>query len=192
MEALYQLMVSGHASLGILGLGSLGQDTSSGGDAVVVLPVPRPDYTLPSAVVRPASVSLTPGEEVDLENLQRGTGSALVPSPPQDQEEGSGGLLVQPPLLDAGQLQEQQLGRRPVKDKRPRITYQVVRAGRPTPTVHTVLAHLPPPFAPQVTLAYFGPVFFGWMAQPGGIPTVEGAVVAGIRAIVPGATGRCV
>ncbi|GAX80991.1 hypothetical protein CEUSTIGMA_g8426.t1 [Chlamydomonas eustigma] len=51
------------------------------------------------------------------------------------------------------------------RDKRPRITY-------------------------QVELSYFGPGFCGWMEQPGGIRTVEGAVVAGLRKVLPKSVGR--
>lgn len=53
----------------------------------------------------------------------------------------------------------------PLKDKRPRITY-------------------------QVELAYLGQAFHGWMRLPGTMPTVEGAVLAGIRSIIPQSVGR--
>ena len=42
----------------------------------------------------------------------------------------------------------------------------------------------------QVELSYFGPAFHGWMQLPNGLPTVEGAIVEGVRALIPGSTGR--
>ncbi|KAG1677038.1 hypothetical protein FOA52_001207 [Chlamydomonas sp. UWO 241] len=79
---------------------------------------------------------------------------------------GGGGVGgVQLSRNDVAAQREVRKAKRRTRDTRPRVTY-------------------------QVELAYFGPAFCGWMAQPGGVHTVEGAVTAALRALVPAGTPR--
>ena len=157
VEELYQLMVSGHASLETLGLRSHGHETSSG-DAVVVLPILRPTHTSASAVVvHPANVSARTGGGADLKDQPLGVSTASWPPSPQDlDQEVWGGALqpspTQPPHADDERMW-QQLGAKPAKDKRPRITYQVgagqpVGGGTTNALRQPIPVHVPPALPP--------------------------------------------
>ena len=165
-----------------LGLRSHGHETSSG-DAVVVLPILRPTHTSASAVVvHPANVAATPGGGADLKDQPLGVSTASRPPSPQDlDQEVWGGALqpspTQPPHADDERMW-QQLGAKPAKDKRPRITYQVgagqpVGGGTSSALRPPILAHaLPtlPPHPPRSLWPTLAPYFSAGWRSPEAFP----------------------
>ena len=144
-------MVAGLADLEDLGLSGTSSFRGES-DALQVLPAVRPrahhkqqpsEAIIPHTRLDPPSSNNMDESDTDIMNggfISRSQNTAAFKTAPQ-------------PLKAA------------LKDKRPRITY-------------------------QVELAYLGQAFHGWMRQPGSIPTVEGAVLAGIRSIIPQSVGR--